>query len=128
LWGNSEGGIFADNCELNVFFSTIARNGETGTGNQAGFNLTNTTLTLENSIVANNPTGVHITGGALFTKYSLVTGVLGSIIQNSAEEISLGIGTLEDEPRFTSPLAGDFSLSEYSPTIGPGQPHPCPCS
>ena len=56
----------------------------------------------------------------------MVTGGLGSIVQNSARVITLGLGTIEDDPKFTSPLAGDFSLSEYSPAIGQANPTDAP--
>ena len=74
--------------------------------------------------MANNPTGFKLGSGSLTIENSLVVG--GRTTIEGDGQITWGTGNLEDDPKFTSPLAGDFSLSEYSPAIGEASPTDAP--
>ncbi len=115
IYGNINGALyFGVNCNIRVFeHNVIYGNVE----NSAIVVWSNSHVEINNSIIWDNTDPIWIVDGSssIDAQYSLITNY-------DHQDMDIGDGMLDENPRFVDPDDGDFSLTENSPCIDAGDP------
>jgi parallel beta-helix repeat protein len=120
LAGNSANmgaGIFSTAGSLTIAHNTIAYNKGSQVGGGAYFS--GSTVTMVNTIVAFNSSGIHASGAAPTVQGNCVYGNTGGNYSGMADPTGT-FGNLSADPRLAAPLRGNFHIQPDSPCVDAG--------